>query len=361
MFNKIDLQTLAGQEGPERAFVSLYLSGRDSLDKLDERIRNVRGLLDDEAEREHFEENLRLIREKLDGYAFNGGGLCVFACWANDYLEAFPLEKPGPDLLWVDSSPYIRPLAEMQDEYENFVVVAADNTKARVYFVTSAVAEEAARVRGDVKSDVKKGGWSQKRYERRRDKELQHYTKGIAEKLQALNEETDFDRIVLLGSEETLTALQNALPQQLKEKLAGVKTADLTKEEHVLEEAFGLFFEEERASEERLWEQIKNAYMRGERAAVRPGNVLKAAATGRVEKLIVTRDAKLAGVRCRDCENLSAGVPENCPVCGKKDLFKVDLVNELVELVARSSGETEFTDPIGGLTEVGDVAALLRY
>ncbi len=115
------------------------------------------------------------------------------------------------------------------------------------------------------------------------------------------------------------------------------------------------------ALEERLWEQIKGAYLRGGRAVVGPEDVLKAAAVGRVEKMIVTRDAKLAGLRCRACENLSAGTPETCPVCGADDVFKVDLINELVELLAATSAETEFADPIPGLSEVGDVAALLRY
>ncbi len=362
MFNAIDLRALAERQGPERAFVSLYLTGPESMQSLGRRVEDVRRLLEDNPdEREHFEQSLALIRDHLDEHPPGDGSRCLFACWATGYLEAFPLEKEVDDLLWIDSSPYIRPLAELQDEYENFVVVAADNTRARIYFVTSAVAKEAARVRGDVKNDVKKGGWSQKRYERRRDKELQHYVQDVADKLWALDQQETFDRIVLIGSEETLTALRDALPQSLSEKLAGEAGAELDEEQAVLAEAFGLFFEEERASEKALWERIKGAYMQDGRAAVRPGNVLEAAATGRVEHLIVTRGAKLAGVRCRTCENLSAGTPEPCPVCGARDLFTVDLVNELVELVAKTGGQTEFSDPIAGLSEMGDVAALLRY
>jgi len=39
----------------------------------------------------------------------------------------------------------------------------------------------------------------------------------------------------------------------------------------------------------------------------------------------------------------------------------VDLVNELVELLALTSAEADFVDPIEGLTQAGEVAALLRY
>jgi hypothetical protein len=82
---------------------------------------------------------------------------------------------------------------------------------------------------------------------------------------------------------------------------------------------------------------------------------------GRVEKMAVTRDAKIPGMRCRECENLLPGTPETCTVCGSAEVFKVDLVNELVELLALSSAEADFVDPIPGLSEAGEVAALLRY
>ena len=361
MFDQIDLRALAEQEGPERAFVSLYLSGPEGLETMNRRIENVRRLLsEDEVECEYFEENLALLQDYLDGYSFVEEALCLFVCWATGYQQAFSLEKDVPDLLWVDSSPYIRPLAELQDEYERFVVVAADNKAARIYRVVSAVAEEAARIRGDVKNDVKKGGWSQKRYERRRDKELQHYAQDVVAKLQEMAGAEDFRRIILLGSGETLRAVEEELPEPLADMVAG-EEVNVDSDDDLWTEAYGLFFEEERASEEELWEQIKSAYMQGGRAAVGPADVLEAARVGRVQHMIVTRDARIAGIRCRSCENLSAGDLEQCPVCGSEDVFTEDLVNELVELLAKTSAETEFSDPLEGLSEVGDVAALLRY
>lgn len=364
MFNEIDLRALAERQGPERAFLSLYLSGPDALASLDRRIGNVRRLLaDNPAEQEYFEENLKMVRDFLETFSFDGDAkaLCLFACWATDYLEAYPLERSGPDLLWVDSSPYIRPIAELQDEFENYVVVAADNTDAHVYFVTSAVTNEEIRVKGEVKNQVKVGGWSQKRYQRRRDKELHAYAREIADVLADLDGRVPFDRILLVGSKETMEEIEAVLPAPLAQKLGGKQTVNLQQEEQVWREAYGLYWEEERAEEQALWEQVKGAYLRGGRAVVGPEEVLQAAAVGRVARMIVTRDARLPGIRCRSCENLSAGTPAACPVCGAEDVFKEDLVNELVELMARSSAETEFTDPIAGLREVGDVAALLRY
>jgi len=363
MFNNIDLRELAQISGPERAFVSLYLANPDSLNGLKGRIDTIRALLSDNAaEAEHFEENLKIVEKWLSEHTWESDGVCLFVCWALDFVRAFPLTVPVPDLIWVDSSPYIRPLAELQDEYENFVVVAADNTASRVFFVTSAKADQDSRIKGDVKNNVKKGGWSQKRYERRRTNELVHYSKEIVDVLTELNDKEKFDRLFLVGSQETMVQLESALTAPLTAKLAGKQNVDFSAgDDQIFDAAFEMFFAAEREAESQLWEKIKGEYCRGGLAVTGPEDVLKAVAVGRVEKLAVTRDAKLPGTRCRDCENLLAGDLLKCKMCGSTDVFPVDLVNELVELLALTSAEADFVDPIPGLSEAGEVAALLRY
>jgi len=363
MFNNIELRDLAKVSGPERAVLSLYLTNKESYGGLKGRIDTIRALLsDDAAETEHFEENLKLVEKWLSEHVWETDGVCLFVCWALDYIQAYPLTVAVPDLLWMDSSPYIRPLAELQDEYENFVVVAADNTASRIFFVTSARADQDARIKGDIKNNVKKGGWSQKRYERRRINDLVHYSKEIVDILTEMDQKEKFDRIFLVGSQETMVQVENALTPPLAAKLAGTKNVDFSAgDDQIFDTAFDLFFVAEREAEAKLWDKIKNEYCKGGLAVTGPEEVLKAAAVGRVEKIAVTRDAKLAGTRCRDCENLSAGELRKCKVCGSADVFPVDLVNELVELLALSSAEADFVDPIQGLSEAGEVAALLRY
>lgn len=363
MFNTIDLRKLAEISGPERAFVSLYLATPDSYAALKPRIESIRALLaDNPVETEYLEENLKLVEKWLAEHTWDTDGLALFVCWALDFVEAYPLTVGGRDFIWVDSSPYIRPLAELQDEYENFVVVAADNTASRIFFVTSARADQDARVKGGIKNNVKVGGWSQKRYERRRGNELVHYSKEIVDVLTEMEQKEKFDRLILVGSQETMTEIENALTTTLTAKLAGKQNVDFSAgDDQLFDAAFEMFFAAERESESQLWEKIKGEYCRGGLAVTGADEVLKAAAVGRVEKIAVTRDARLAGTRCRDCENLMSGDLEKCQVCGSESVFKVDLVNELVELLALTSAEADFVDPIEGLTNAGDVAALLRY
>lgn len=359
----IDLRSFAELQEAERAYLSLYASSPDSLNLLNQRADHIRHLLNETPdELAYFERNLAVIRTWLEEHPFTGAGLCVFACEMLDYVQGIALPVAPVDTLRVDAAPYIRPLAELQDEYENFLVVAADNEVTRIIQVTSARAATAERVRGDIKNHVRKGGWSQQRYERRRDKDLLHYAKEINDVLGDLVRKGNFQRIILLGSQETLTKLKEVLTTEVAERIVGQAPADLHEEEESLvTSAYELFFQEERDEEARLWERIQAEYLRDGLAAVGPAPVLDALHLGRVAEVLVTRDVQVEGTRCAACERVVAVTVAVCPLCGEEQVFPVDLVEELVRQAELTSATVEFSDPIGGLRGVGDVAALLRY
>ena len=388
MFADVDLRKLAEMSSAERAFLSVYLSRPSSVADLEKRFGRIRRVLSgkgedapsspaegqapsdvrpalkavaDKDEREHFDENCDMIMKYLEKTPFESGSLAVFSCWALDYFLAVPLAAPVPDLVQVDSSPYVRPLAELRDEYENVAVVVADNASARIFLVSSAVAGDEERIKGNVKNHVKKGGWSQQRYERRRDKQLKIYAREIVAALEALHREEDFRRVLLVGGKETLRAIRENLPAAL-EKIAADKALDLRRGEGAVnEDIWELFREEERKSERDLWEKIRAAYMRGGLGAAGPDEVLAAAREGRVERMIVERTFKPEGRRCRDCERLMAGRPMKCDGCGSESLFEIDLVNEIVEMLEKSGATVDFAEPIPSLSDAGGIAALLRY
>ena len=304
---------------------------------------------------------MKAVERHLDRNPLETGSLCLFSCWALDFFQEVRLTAPVKDLVWLDSSPYIRPLAELQEEYENVAVVVADNKRARIFLVSSAVARSEEHVKGNVKNHVRKGGWSQQRYERRRDKQLLLYAREIADALARLAGQEKFRRILLVGGKEILRVVHENLPQALRSKVAE-KALDLGRGEGAVnKDIMDLFTEEERRSEEDLWDRIRAEYLRGGLGTVGLEDVLLAARAGRVEKMIVSRTLKPDGRRCRDCENLDVGVVETCSGCGSKSLFEVDVVNEIVEMLKLTGAETDFAEPIGTLTEAGEIAALLRY
>lgn len=365
MFADVDLRKLAEVSVQERAFLSVYLAGPRSVRELDKRFEKVRRVLKgggaEKDERELFDENVKAVREYLKRNPLTSGSLCIFTCWVLDFFQAVPLAAPVKDLVWIDSSPYIRPLAELQDEYEDVAVVVADNKKARIFLVSSAVAGDEEVVAGNVKNHVRKGGWSQQRYERRRDKQLLLYAREIADALAALDKAEAFRRILLVGGKEILRIVLENLTPPLRRKVAQ-KRLDLGKPAGAVhKDIMDLFVEAERRSERDLWEKIRVEVLRGGLGAAGLEEVLSAAKAGRVEEMIVHRAFKPEGRRCRECDTLDVGGVERCSACGSASLFEVDVVNEIVEMLKLTGAAVDFADPIDTLAEAGEIAALLRY
>jgi len=365
MSKEIDLRELAEMTAQDRVFLSVYVADPQSADRLDKRFerlrRSLKGGDEEKDERDHFDENVRTVHEYLDRHPLRSGSLCMFSCWALDFFHAIPLAAPVKDLVWIDSSPFIRPLAEFQDEYENVAVVVADNKKARIFLVSSDVAGDEEIVKGNVKNHVKKGGWSQQRYERRRDKQLLLYAREIVDALTDIDKNEQFRRIVLVGGKEILHIVHEELPQVYQEMVAE-KAVHLAKGEGAVnEDIMELFAEQERESELDLWEKIRAEYMRGGLGVVGVDEVLTAARNGRVEQMIVTRSFRPAGRRCRDCDTLDIDPVDKCSSCGSDSLFDVDVVNEIVEMLKLTGADVDFTDPIDTLTACGEIGALLRY
>lgn len=363
MLQDIDLRELSQMQGNGRDFVSVYFRGEDGMDALRSRERTLRAMLEDEPdEAEHFDLSMRLVHELLESEEVRAEGVCIFACALLDFIRGYPLSMPVPNEIRVGSSPYIRPLAELQDEYQTFALVACDNSAARIFLVTNQHAELEEQIKGGVKNHVRKGGWSQKRYSRRRDNQLHRYAGEVVDALRQLVNAHDIERIVLAGSAETMREIEEELPEELAQKVVGKEAFDLSRsKDELVEEAYEMYFAEEVEFEQRLWEQIKNEFQRHGLAVAGPTDVLEAFRTGRVETAIVTTDAKLRGTRCRECEHVVHGTPETCQQCGSRSVFEVDLVDVFARQAELTSARLEFSDPIAGLTKVGDVAALLRY
>jgi peptide subunit release factor 1 (eRF1) len=360
---RCDLRALAELSGPDRAFLTLYLPAKKGLAAVERRLQADRALLSptpDEAE--HFEQNLRLAQDWWEDCAPDSGTVCLFVCWALGVVKAVHVPLRLPELVRVDSSPYVRPLAEFRDEYEDFAVVVADNQSAQVYLVSAARAETAETVAGGVKNAVKVGGWSQQRYRRRRENDLSSYAKEVGRALLRLDSERDFRRVVMVGAAETLRAIEAALPAAITRKAVESKATDLKRPGTVIEdEILALMAAQERDSEAETWDRIKAEFLRGGLAAVGIDDVAEAAAEGRIDRAVVCRTCDFDGTRCRACEHLMVGQRAACAECGSVDLFNVELVNECVEMLLRTSADVDFVDADHALSWLGGIAALLRY
>lgn len=364
MFQDIDLRALAEHQGAERAFLTLYLPDQAAANRLEDRANEARSIVAGNAdELEHLEHNLELAREVLDQHDFADRGLVVFSAWALDFCAGYPIDAPDlPDLLRVGACFYLRPLAELQDEYERFAAVTATHSGGEIWLVSLPRVDRIERVGAEIKNHVKKGGWSQKRYQRRRREQVADFVDDLIARLETIHREAAFERLVLLGSHDLLARLEEALPSALADCLVGSRQADVKDAEEALRDIGGeLADEAERQEEEELWSRIRDDALGQGMAATGPARVLHALQEGRAEVVIVDRELERGAVRCRKCHELAAGTPERCPACGAADPIPDDLLNQLVEQAQLTSARIDFVDPFDELDRLGGVAALLRY
>jgi peptide chain release factor subunit 1 len=358
-----DLARLATLHDPESrdTFLTLYADFSDPRheDALERRAKAVRAALP-EGERKAFGGAWEQARRLLGPLRGRGArGAAVFVAPLHGLEEAHPLAQPIPTAMVVDSGPYLRPLARFLDEHEAFLLVVVDSESAAVYSVVGGKADLEHRRRLDLIGRHKKGGMSQMRYQRHRQGIKDKLHNDTADQLQRLVQAGEAERIVLAGPGPAKKQLLARLPPALAGLVIGVEDTE-SAEDLDLARHVALAGKHEAAASKEAVERLRQEVRRGEPHALGPFDCARAARDGRVDLLVVQKDAEAGG---RKCEAHQAFFEEGaaCPNCGSKG-SQVDLLNEAVEWVVRSGAEVEFVDARDPfLREVGGIGALLRW
>ena len=159
-----DIGQLATVYDPDsqNTFVSLYYDGRDKK-FLRRREHAIKAVLSRD-EQENFAETMEKIQDYLaKNRIFN---TAIFASQKHDFFKVVPFTVQPPNALIVDSSPYIRPLAEIADEYKPFTLVLLNQNHAKIFSVSCGDIVKEDELSAEIMNKHKKGGWSQARFQR---------------------------------------------------------------------------------------------------------------------------------------------------------------------------------------------------
>src|SRR5919202_1312572 len=148
-------------------------------------------------------------------------GLALFACGPADLFEAIRLPRPVPTRAVVDDSPFIEPLVELLGASGNWMVALVNRQVGRMLRGDRDQLDELPVVEDEVHGQHSQGGWSQARYQRSVDEDVQDHLKNVADALFVHFKRRSFDRLLLGGPQETLAEFEGKLHQYLKERLAG--------------------------------------------------------------------------------------------------------------------------------------------
>jgi peptide chain release factor subunit 1 len=340
-------------EDSSDTYVTLYLK-KDALDQkfLERREKACRSLLKGD-EKKNFTDTMEAIREFLKKNV--SVNIAIFASHKYNVLKAVSLPVEIDNSLIVDSSPYIRPLARIQDEWESFTLVLLSSNYAKIYSLSLGEIEYEKNLSKDIMNRHKKGGCSQARFQRLRKGAIHAFLTEVVEALEKIADK----RIVLAGPGTSKIQFRDMLPKYLAERIVDVIDISIDDEKELLKESVRLISEKEEQKSSEAVQQLKEEILKDGLAAYGAEETLQAVKNGQVELLIVEKDYNIKGWICEHCQIVKEGSVKECLSCGGS-VSEVDVIEEILEFAERTDADVEFTDD-EEIANLGHIGAILRY
>ena len=362
MINEKELQDLTSLTSTGTPVLSLYLNtdlSQQSKEKfklvLRDLLEKVSGMADaaDVAKVERFFD--------LE-YDWQGKGVAIFSASANGFWRVYPLTVPIENEAHSGERPYLKPLAQVLNDFARYGVVLVDREGARLFLGHMGQIEEKESWTGQEVKRHKQGGFSAARFERHVDNQVEQNLKGVAEATVRFCADNLCNRLILAGSDETLPQFRKMLPKALQKQIAGTLSLDKNAPaSEVMARSTELVQAQEHEKEEQMVKDLITAAAKGGGAVIGLADTFYVAHQGRVHTLVLERGFEAKGYLCDGCGYVSAEPITKCPFCGGKPHPIEGAVNRVVQKVIESGGKVDIVAPNEALAKAGHVGAILRY
>ncbi|MBW3628268.1 MAG: hypothetical protein KY464_03120 [Gemmatimonadetes bacterium] len=374
MISKQDLERLAQRDGNGHPVLSVFLDMSVNSDNkrthsvfLSQKqgqfaeLQGAGGSSQPEAIGAAFER----VEEWLStSYREENRGVVIYAEIGGDWFEALQFPVPVQNRLVISDRPLIAPLAQVLESYHHHGVVLLDREHVRVLSVYLGTLLDEIEIRKEpipTNSHVKAGGYSQKRYQKRKAEEMRHFFKEFAEEVETFVRRHRPDDLVILGTEENVAKFREFLPEPLQEMIVytGAMWVDETPSQVMAGIEPYLDAEKEKESQQILHvlrERVQQDYL----AAAGFQSTLSALQEGKVDTLVIAEDQDRDGARCTQCGFLFAREVESCPYDGSQTTPGVNVVEEAIRMAQAQGAEVEFV-PAAEVADLRGVGALLRF
>ena len=308
-------------------------------------------------------EDLERVRAELhrDGLAADGTrGVAVYACSLGGLFQVLQLPQPVPTHAVVERTPYLEPLIRPGAQ-ERWAVLLVNRRMARLFRGSGVSLQETDRIEDDVHGQHMQGGWSQARYQRSVDKEVEDHLKRVADVLFDAHKHEPLDALLIATPEEMLPEVEGVLHPYLKERIKGHVQLDVehSSPEDVRRVAGEAIERHQEAYEREVLARLDENLGRNVRAASGFDDVLTALNEARVEILVVAAGSQepgsrdpLTGMLGREGSGFASGAAGE-PV--------ENLVEAAMEKAIEQSAEILLVRDPETLVEHGGIAALLRF
>ncbi|HSE84441.1 MAG TPA: host attachment protein [Thermodesulfobacteriota bacterium] len=345
------------------------------------------------GEKDYTSESIQSVEtdlEKLTDYFENPDnltacrGIAVFSSTGERLWEVFKLPYVYRDRLTVNSSPLVRQLITINNEFGNVVIVAIDRKKARLFNINLDGTEEIMdyfypEATRSTRFKTQEGGFKQKvspttgggevphgfgeyRFQRMIENEIHQHFKYVAEKLFDYYKENKFDRLIIGGFEQVLEEFSNHLHTYLKQKSLGTVHIDTNtvRPDELIEKTLDFLEAEGYKKEKSLIKEFEEKLPLG-LAVSNLTSTLKSLMMGQVRILLVSEGFRHSGYRCPDSGILVLeGREDICPE-GKTPLPVADVVDDAIEEALGQSAEVAIIHDEETKKKIDGIAAILRF
>jgi peptide subunit release factor 1 (eRF1) len=335
---------------------------RSLLDEADRRVRTI----DDLAHDEHkaLRADVRRAREFFDReFSADGAhGLALFSATALDMFEVLKLPRPVASAIAIDAAPFVEPLTQL-GALTRWCVVLVSRTLGRILRGDPDRLDEIGRVFDDVHGQHDQGGWSQRRYERSIEHDVDVHLQRVAEAVLQAYKRAPFDHLVIGGPEELCPKFKDQLHPYVGGLLAGRIHADVetSTPEQVLTAATPVIEEAMRRREREALDRLVQGVGAGGRAAAGLEAVLDALTQRRVETLLVEERFCAPGTLCPRCGWLGLAAHDSCPADGTQLIVCENVVDPAMQAAIGQSAELISVRSYPDLGPLGGIGALLRF
>ena len=336
----------------QNTFVSVYLNKQTYEKFLHQREATCISILKEE-EQKNFTQTLEQVKEFIQKNKFSN--IAIFASNKYNFFKVVPLSIKVNNSLIVDSSPYIRPLARIQDEWESFTLVLLNSHYAKIYSISLGKVDREKNLSKDIINRHKKGGQSQARFQRIRKGAIHAFLSEVAEYLVKVTDK----QIVIAGPGTAKIQFKELLPKHLQDRIVDIIDIGIDNEKEIFEESMDVISEKEEKKSHKAVEKLKQEILRDDLAVFGIDETFQAAKNGQIDLLIIEKDYKIKGCLCEHCQILNAGPIKDCKVCGEPTT-EVDVIEEILEFAERTDAKVEFTDD-EEISNLGHIGAILRY
>ncbi|MDA8388076.1 MAG: Vms1/Ankzf1 family peptidyl-tRNA hydrolase [Nitrospiraceae bacterium] len=374
MLNLEELRELARINPEGDYYASLYLNVDPVTNPGGEYLIRVKNMLRETAEGlQKTKTVLKKVKTELERFenyfltqkpAFKKA-VCLISGREGGLWREYHLAVPVQSGLFVDGTPYLKPLLDAVDSYPRYLALLVSKDEARIFVVQMGEILEYGEVKSpDVMGSHGKGGWfalEQDRFARHVEFHVQLHLADVIRRLEGFIQEQEVRKIVIGGPQEAVSMCMEMLPGSISGMVIGTFAAGMYEPApRVLEKALPALALFERKEKEKLIEALVERAHKNDRAVMGLEDVLLMVQEKRIMTLVLDPALKQTGFVCGNCRALSIS-PGDCRFCGSG----VDRVNYLIDLVMQKTveygGRVEVAPGNEKLQTAGKIGAILRF